>query len=241
LNYPDVFSFAKAKRDGPLIDGGPFVAAPKSLFNDLRAQAEIRSRNAMRLAFGAMGLALLAIVFGIAQSAHVNPVPHVILVKDDGHALGVKPIADDPSLRDVVVATQMENFIHALFTRSGSFDADQYAIATDVNPVLENDPSEPALITVNGYLSSPEVNPRSATVRTRVEVDAPQKRANDSWYCKWTVTTMKPNGQTISVQNYDVLAVIKFRTFTTVAAQDANPTGLIIKEFPFQPIGAAPR
>ena len=191
----------------------------------------------MRLAYGAMAVALLAVIFGIIASNNTKPVPHVILVKNDGRSVGVRPIEADPGLRDVVVAMQLTNFVHSLFTRTGSYSADHYAITHDVGPLIQS--TDASFTTINAYLGVKENDPRTSTTITSVDIDQPQKRSDDSWYIKFAVTTKKPSGEKISTQNYDVTAVLRFRNLTTEAEQNGNPTGLEIFAFPYQAFSGA--
>jgi len=229
-----VLNFIKkrAEQTRPL-DGGAYVVAPgKRVFNDARAQTEVRSANVMRLAYAAFAIAALAIVWAICASNNQRPVPHVILVQNNGRSLAVLPIKDDPTLRDVVVTKQLTNMVHALFTRTGSYTADQFNLKGDVSPLLVT--SDPSYTTVNSYLANPDNNLKLATTLASVEIETPLKRANDSWYIKWVVTITNPDGRHISSKNFDVTAVTKFRNLDTVLAQDANPTGLEVVAFPFQ-------
>jgi type IV secretory pathway TrbF-like protein len=229
-----VLSFLKrrTKETAPL-DAGAFVVPPgKLIFNDVRAQAEVRAKNATLFAWINGFVAIAAIVFAIIAANNPRPVPHVMYVGADGHGQTLQPVKDDPTLRDLIVGRQLKTFVRAIFTRTGSFVADQTRLKEDVTTLITN--GDPSYTTINARFADPSFNLKTANTLASVAVDAPQKRAPDSWYIKWTVTTMKPDGAQLGIQNYDATVIVKFNSATSSVQQENNPTGLDITTFPYQ-------
>jgi type IV secretory pathway TrbF-like protein len=229
--------FNLKKRRDTSVDQGAFVVPPgKRLFNDVRAQSEMRARNMTWIASLAIILACIAVGFGIVGYSHPRPVPVAMFIDANGHGHRIPAVSDDANLHDTIVKRQVMAYTKAIFTRTGSMVADRASIKQDVIPLMN--PTDPAYVTVNGRFSDPVFNLKTATTLASVAVDVPQKRGPDSWYVKWTVTTLKPDNTVVSVQSYDATPVVKYGDLGA-ADPDAtvtNPTALEIYTFPYQMI-----